>query len=382
MDLLDTIRRKVVAGERISPQEGLALFACDDLIGLGRIASIRRRKKNGDRAYFIVNRHINHTNVCVNRCIFCAFSRDAADPGAYTMDLAEVMTRAEQGAAEGATEFHIVGGLHPDLPFGYYLDLLKNLKARFPQIHLQAFTAVEIDYFAGLTGRPLETVLRELQAAGLGSLPGGGAEIFHPSVRNTICPEKISGARWLAIMEAAHGIGLKSNATMLYGHVEDHTARVDHMTRLRELQDRTGGFQAFIPLAFHPDNTRIPNTAMTTGVEDLKTLAISRIFLDNFNHIKAFWIMLGEKIAQVSLHFGVDDIDGTVVEEKITHAAGARTAEALSRQTLVRMIRKAGRVPVERDTLYREIRRDTTSEDRAVSARSPRAPLLHQKGSR
>ncbi len=368
MDLIDTIRGKVEAGERISPQEALALFGSHDLIGLGRIASLRRREKNGDRAYFIVNRHINHTNVCVNRCTFCAFSRDAADPTAYTMDLSDVMDRAEQGASEGATEFHIVGGLHPDLPFRYYLDLLSNLKARFPQVHLQAFTAVEIDYFAGLTARPVDAVLRDLQAAGLGSLPGGGAEIFHPSVRQAICPEKISGERWLAIMEAAHRIGLKSNATMLYGHVEDHAQRVDHMARLRDLQDRTGGFQAFIPLAFHPENTRIPRAGTTTGVEDLKTLAIGRIFLDNFDHIKAFWIMLGEKIAQVSLHFGVDDIDGTVVEEKITHAAGAQTGQALSRQTLIRMIRTAGRVPVERDTLYREVCRYPASEGRAVGA--------------
>ncbi len=382
MDLLEATRRKVEAGKRISPQEALALFGSYDLIGLGRIASIRRRQKNGERTYFIVNRHINHTNVCVNRCTFCAFSRDAADPGAYTMDLSEVMARAEQGAAEGATEFHIVGGLHPELPFNYYLELLSSLHARFPQIHLQAFTAVEIDYFAGLTGRPVDAVLRELQAAGLGSLPGGGAEIFHPSVRERICPEKISGERWLAIMEAAHRIGLRSNATMLYGHVEDHASRVDHMTRLRDLQDRTGGFQAFIPLAFHPENTRIPHAGMTTGVEDLKTLAIGRIFLDNFDHIKAFWIMLGEKIAQVSLHFGVDDMDGTVVEEKITHAAGAQTAEALSRQSLIRMIRKAGRIPVERDTLYREIRRYATADDPAAAAKSPGAPRLDGKGVR
>jgi len=357
MDILDMVQSKVEEDQRISPDEALALMESHDLLRLGRIASIRCQAKNGNLAYFIVNRHINHTNICVNRCAFCAFSRDEKDPDAYTMDLSEVIKRAELGAAEGATEFHIVGGLHPHLPFDYYLDLLSALRQRFPHIHIQAFTAVEIDYFSRITGLPLEDLLRELKQAGLGSLPGGGAEIFGPKVRQIICPEKISGERWLEIMEAAHGAGLKSNATMLYGHLENLKDRVDHMSRLRDLQDRTGGFQAFIPLAFHPENTRIPQTGMTTGLDDLKTLAVSRIFLDNFGHIKAFWIMLGEKIAQVSLLFGVDDIDGTVVEEKITHAAGAMTSEVLSREALVRMIQKAGKIPVERDTLYHEIRR-------------------------
>ncbi len=356
MNSLDVIEKKVDNGERITPEEGLFLMNSDDLLRIGKIASIRNRQKNGSRAYFIVNRHINHTNVCVNRCAFCAFSRDSKDPDAYTLNLSEVLERAKQGASEGASEFHIVGGLHPDLPFEYYLKLLSTLRDRFPHIHLQAFTAVEIDYLSRITGLPLPDLLRKLKAAGLGSLPGGGAEIFDPRVRNTICPEKISGDRWLSVMEEAHKAGLKSNATMLYGHVEDFRSRIDHLTRLRDLQDRTGGFQAFIPLAFHPENTQIPECSGTTGVDDLKTLAVSRIFLDNFDHIKAFWIMLGVKIAQVSLCFGVDDLDGTVVEEKITHAAGAKTAEALPKEALVRMIRKAGRTPVERDTLYRKIR--------------------------
>jgi aminodeoxyfutalosine synthase len=351
------IEEKVGQGKRITPEEALVLMESRDLLKLGRLASIRCAEKNGNNAYFIVNRHINHTNICVNRCKFCAFSRDASAPDAYTMDLAEVLTRAEQGAAEGATEFHIVGGLHPDLTFDYYLRLLSALRDRFPHIHIQAFTAVEIDYFCQITNLPLADVIRQLKAAGLGSLPGGGAEIFDVRVRNTICPEKIPGSRWLQVMEAVHRAGLKSNATMLYGHVEDHKDRVDHMARLRHLQDLTGGFQAFIPLAFHPQNTQIAEFGMTTGFDDLKTLAVSRIFLDNFDHIKAFWIMLGEKIAQVSLNFGVDDIDGTVVEEKITHAAGAMTSESLSRDALVKMIQKAGKVPVERDTLYKEIRR-------------------------
>ncbi|MDX1763541.1 MAG: aminofutalosine synthase MqnE [bacterium] len=357
MHPMDEIERKIEAGRRISCTDAVTLMESHDLLRLGRLASIRYREKNGNNAYFIVNRHINPTNICVNRCKFCAFSRDSSATDAYAMDLPEVMKRAEQGAAEGATEFHIVGGLHPDLPFDYYLRLLSSLREQFPKIHIQAFTAVEIDYFTQITGLTVPQVLQELKAAGLGSLPGGGAEIFDPEVRNAICPEKITGERWLQVMEAVHEGGLRSNATMLYGHVENAAARVDHMDRLRALQDRTGGFQAFIPLAFHPQNTQIADFAMTTGFDDLKTLAVSRIFLDNFDHIKAFWIMLGEKIAQVSLHFGVDDMDGTVVEEKITHAAGATTSEALSRETLVAMIRKAGRVPVERDTLYNEVRR-------------------------
>ena len=365
MEILERVRAKVAAGERIHAAEAHELFACPDLLGLGRIAAECCRARNGDRAYFIVNRHINHTNVCVNRCAFCAFSRDKDDPGAYTLSLAQVVERAEEAAAQGATELHIVGGLHPDLPFDYYLDLLSTLHRRFPGIHLQAFTAVEIDYLQRISGLALPDLLRELKQAGLGSLPGGGAEIFDPRVRGTLCPEKISGDRWLEIMEAVHAAGLRSNATMLYGHVESYADRVDHMERIRELQDRTGGFQAFIPLAFHPENTALAHAHGTTGVDDLKTLAVARIFLDNFDHIKAFWIMLGEKLAQLSLLFGVDDVDGTVVEEKITHAAGAVTAQALPRETLVRMIRKAGKVPVERDTLYREIRRHP-GPDRAV----------------
>lgn len=357
MHPMDDIEKKVEAGRRVTTAEAVTLMESQDLLRLGRLASMRYKEKNGNKAYFIVNRHINPTNICVNRCKFCAFSRDSSAADAYAMDLPEVMTRAEQGAAEGATEFHIVGGLHPDLPFDYYLNLLSSLRDRFPRIHIQAFTAVEIDYFAQITGLTVPKVLEALKEAGLGSLPGGGAEIFDTEVRNAICPEKISGERWLQVMEAVHESGLKSNATMLYGHVENARARVDHMDRLRFLQDRTGGFQAFIPLAFHPQNTQIADFALTTGFDDLKTLAVSRIFLDNFDHIKAFWIMLGEKIAQVSLHFGVDDMDGTVVEEKITHAAGATTSEALSRDALVRMIQKAGRVPVERDTLYNEVRR-------------------------
>jgi aminodeoxyfutalosine synthase len=352
---LKQIRGKVEAGERLTEADALLLFRSHDLISVGEMADLANRRKNGDRVQFIVNRHINPTNICVNRCKFCAFSKSKEEAGAYAMTMDEILARAAEAEAQKATEIHIVGGLHPDLPFDFYLDMLRTLRERHPSLHIQAFTAVEIDYFTQITGLPLDEVIRQLKEAGLGSLPGGGAEIFAPEVREKICPEKVSGDRWLEVMEAVHGAGLKSNATMLYGHVESLESRVDHMRRLRELQDRTGGFQAFIPLAFHPKNTEIAK-GYTTGVEDLLALAVGRLYLDNFPHVKSFWIMVGPKLAQVSLHFGVDDIDGTVVEEKITHAAGAQAGQEMSVSDLVTMIRQAGRVPVERDTLYNVVR--------------------------
>jgi len=336
----------VSSGERLSEGDALALFRSRDVHAVGEMADFANRRVNGDRVHFIVNRHINPTNVCVNRCRFCAFGKAREEAGAYTLTMDEILSRAEEARAQNATELHVVGGLHPDLPFDFYLRMLRTLRERFPEIHVQAFTAVEIDYFARITERPLGRVIRELREAGLGSLPGGGAEIFAPEVRNRICPEKISGDRWLEVMKEVHGAGLRSNATMLYGHVETLESRVDHMRRLRELQDRTGGFQAFIPLAFHPKNTEIAK-GYTTGLADLRTLAVGRLYLDNFAHVKSFWIMVGPKLAQLSLYFGVDDIDGTVVEEKITHAAGARTGQELSVAELV---------AIERDTLYNVIR--------------------------
>jgi aminodeoxyfutalosine synthase len=350
------IRERVEAGERLTEGEALALYRSKDLLALGEMADLANHRKNGDRVHFIVNRHVNPTNICVNRCKFCAFSKTAGEADAYTMTMDEILARAAEGEAQGATEIHIVGGLHPDLPFDFYLDMLRTLRGRHPSLHVQAFTAVEIDYFSQITGLPLDETILRLKEAGLGSLPGGGAEIFDPAVRSRICPEKISGDRWLEVMEAVHRAGLKSNATMLYGHVEGLEERVDHMRRLRELQDRTGGFQAFIPLSFHPKNTEIADKGFTTGVDDLRALAVGRLYLDNFPHIKSFWIMVGQKLAQISLHFGVDDIDGTVVEEKITHAAGAQAGQEMAVSDLVAMIRQAGRVPVERDTLYNTVR--------------------------
>jgi aminodeoxyfutalosine synthase len=352
---LRTIQDKVSAGVRLSEEDALALFLSRDIHAVGEMADLANRRVNGDRVYFIVNRHINPTNICVNRCKFCAFSKSGEEPLAYTMTLDEILSRAEEARYQNATELHVVGGLHPDLPFDFYLRMLRALRERFPEMHIQAFTAVEIDYFSQITGLPLEEVIRTLKDAGLGSLPGGGAEIFAPEIRNRICPEKITGDRWLEIMERVHNAGLRSNATMLYGHVETLASRVDHMRRLRELQDRTGGFQSFIPLAFHPKNTEIAK-GYTSGLTDLLALAVGRIYLDNFRHVKSFWIMVGPKVAQVSLHFGVNDIDGTVVEERITHAAGARTGQEMTVTELVTLIRQAGRIPVERDTLYNVVR--------------------------
>jgi len=354
-----SITAKVEAGERITDQEALFLLGSNDLLAIGELAASVNEKKNGDRVFFNVNRHINHTNICVNRCRFCAFSKTADDPGAYLYSLQEIEDRAREAFGQGATEIHIVGGLHPDLPFGFYQEMLWRVKSVSADLHVKAFTAVEIEYLARIAGLSISATLQALKDAGLGSLPGGGAEIFSERVRNILCPEKISGPKWLEIMEEAHLAGLKTNATMLYGHLESHEERVDHMRRLRELQDRTGGFQVFIPLAFQPENSalQLENSRGTTGVDDLKTLAVARIYLDNFANIKAYWVMLGEKIAQVSLAFGVNDLDGTVVEEKIGHDAGATSPQAMTRDDITTLIRKAGRVPVERDTLYNELRR-------------------------
>jgi aminodeoxyfutalosine synthase len=357
LNLIENIRAKIENGARVSDAEALALFESDDLLAVGELAAMANRRINGDKVYFNVNRHINYTNICVNRCTFCAFSReDEADQGSYTLALNDILERAAEAADAGATEIHMVGGLHPDLPFDFYLEILAALKADMPQLHIKAFTAVEVDYFASLTRQSPADVVAELKAAGLDSMPGGGAEIFAAQVRKQICPEKISGERWLEVTEQVHNGGLKSNATMLFGHVENFADRVDHLARLRELQDRTDGFQAFIPLAFQPDNTRVPAARGVGGVDALKTLAVSRIYLDNFRHIKAYWVMLGLKVAQVALAFGVNDLDGTVVEEQIGHDAGADSPQVVSKDQLVELIRKAGKQPVERDTLYNEIK--------------------------
>jgi len=348
----------VEAGERLDAPQARALLESDDLLALGAMADFARARSVGDEVFFIRNRHINHTNVCRNRCLFCAFSHDEGDADAFTLSVDEVVDKARETLAEGGvSEIHIVGGEHPDLPFAYYLDMMRALRELAPDVHIQAFTASEIAHFARISGEPVPQVLAELKEAGLGSLPGGGAEVFSGRVRDLICERKISGQEWLDVMRAAHEAGLKSNATMLYGHVERPEELADHLVRLRELQDDTGGFNAFIPLSFQPANTGLSELPGPTGFDDLRMLAVGRLVLDNFRHIKAFWINVGLKLAQVSLVFGVNDLDGTVVEEKISHAAGVDTGQELSKAELIRVIRAAGRVPVERDTLYNVVRR-------------------------
>jgi len=354
---LEPIAAKVLAGERLSFEDGVTLYRSSDLLALGWLANYVREKRHGNICYFNVNRHINPTNVCVAHCKLCAFGRSPDAPGAYTFALEEIWQRAEQGLREGATEFHLVGGLHPDLPFNYFLDLIRGLKDRCPGVHLKAFTMVEVGYFARISKLSIRDTLLALKDAGVDSLPGGGAEIFNPRVRKVICDHKVSGQQWLNIARTAHQIGLHSNATMLYGHIETDDERVEHLLALRALQDETSGFVAFIPLAFHPENTGLAHLPKPTGFTDLKTIAISRLLLDNFDHIKAYWIMLTPRVAQIALRFGADDMDGTVVEEKIYHDAGATTAQFTPRSQLERLIREAGRVPVERDTLYRQIDR-------------------------
>lgn len=355
---LADLGEKVLSGKRLSREDGIRLYQTKDILALGALADWVRRRKNGNKTYFIVNRHINHTNVCENLCKLCAFGREVDHPQAYTLSLDEIEAKARASADEQISEIHVVGGLNPSLKLEYYVEMLQRIRRALPGVLIQSFTAVEVDYLAREHQKSVEEVLAALQEAGLDSLPGGGAEIFSPRVRELICPRKISGERWFEVHLAAHSLGMRTNATMLYGHLETLEERVDHLIRLREAQDRTGGFLTFIPLAFHPQNTGLEplNLSSTTGYDDLKTLAVARLMLDNFDHIKAFWIYIGLKLAQVSLFFGADDIDGTVVEEKIAHDAGAATSQFTSKAEIIRIIKAAGLVPVERDTLYNVVK--------------------------
>lgn len=364
LDPLDTVEEKVAHGRRLSEADGLALLRSADLLRVGRLADSVRRQRNADDVYFVVNRHINYTNVCRNRCRFCAFSRSPGEPGAYTLTEEEVLAKAQQAIHDGATEIHIVGGEHPELPYDAVRAMVSGIRELAPSVHIKAFTASEIAHFADALGRDVGEVLDDLRAAGLDSLPGGGAEILGPRVRRVVCPEKISGERWLDIHRQAHGKGLTSNATMLYGHLDTYEDRVDHLLRLRAVQDETGGFRAFIPLAFQPKNTALAHLPPTTGVDDLKTMATARLILDNFAHIKTYWVMTGLKLAQVALYFGADDMDGTVVEEVISLLSGSDFGQEVAKNELVRVIADAGRVPVERDGAYRIVRR----YDRTASA--------------
>src|SRR5687767_14847248 len=358
---LDPILAKVERGERLSFDDGIAMYRSPDILALGYMANTVRERIHGNITYFNVNRHINPTDVCVASCRLCAFGKQVRDPKAYTMSLDEVWHRAGEGWSEAVTEFHIVGGLHPELTLDWYCEMLRGLKQRFPQVHLKAFTMVEIAYLAQRTRISIRETLEKLIDAGVDSLPGGGAEIFSERVRRIICDHKIDGSQWLDVARTAHRLGLKSNCTMLYGHIETEEDRVDHLLKLRELQDETGGLQTFIPLAFHPDNTALEHIPRTTGFADLKNIAIARLLLDNIAHIKAYWIMMTPRIAQIAQRFGADDLDGTVVEEKIYHDAGATTTQGLRRGELLRLIREAGREPLERDTLYRPVERSETA---------------------
>ncbi len=353
--LLD-ISEKLTHRERLTFADGVRLFACPDLHVIGWLANRAREARHGARTYYNVNLRIEATNVCAASCLFCSFARlRPGDRDAYTMSREQVFDKLRQRAHQPLTEVHVVNGLHPDLPFDYYLDLLRGLKAIRPAIHLKCFTAVEIAFFADLYGMTDEQVLRELMVAGLDSLPGGGAEIFAPRVRRKIAPDKADADRYLSVHRIAHGLGLRSNVTMLYGHIETIEDRVDHMLRTRALQDETGGLQAFIPLAFHPDHNQMRKLPAPTASDTLRVHAVARLLLDNVAHVKAFWIAAGVEIAQMALWYGADDLDGTVQEERIYHMAGSRTPEALSTDDIRRLIRAAGRDPVERDTLYNPI---------------------------
>jgi aminodeoxyfutalosine synthase len=350
---LGDISGKLDAGERLTFDDGVRLFDCPDLLALGWLANREREKRHGARTYYNFNIRLEATNVCVASCLFCSFARlQPGDPGSYTMSLEQAWDKLRQRADQPLTEIHVVNGLHPDLPFDYYLEMLRGFKRIRSGIHLKCFTAVEIAFFADLYGMTDEQVLRELQAAGLDSLPGGGAEIFAERVRRKICHDKCGTDRYLEIHKVAHGLGMRTNVTMLYGHIETNAERVDHMLRARALQDDSGGFQAFIPLAFHPDNNQMRKLPAPSATETLRVHAVSRLVLDNIPHVKGFWIATGVEIAQLALWFGVDDLDGTVQEERIYHMAGARTPEAMTTGAIRRLIRAAGREPVERDTLY------------------------------
>ena len=350
---LRDVADRLDAGIRLELDDGVSLFECPDLLAIGWLANRERERRHGAQTFFNHNIRLEATNVCVASCLFCAFARlQPGDDGAYTMTLEQAWDKLRARADQPLTEVHVVNGLHPDLPWDYYLELLRGFKRIKPDIHLKCFTAVEIAFFAELYGKTDEQVLRELMEAGLDSLPGGGAEVFAARVRRKICHDKCDGTRWLDIHRTAHRLGLRSNVTMLYGHIETHAERVDHMLEARRLQDDTGGFQAFIPLAFHPDNNRMEKLPAPSAADTLRVHAVARLMLDNIPHVKAFWIATGVEVAQTALWFGVDDLDGTVQEERIYHMAGAPTPEALTPAEISRLIRAAGRTPIERDTLY------------------------------
>ncbi len=385
---LQAIRAKLQAGERLTYDDGLALFLEPDLLAIGQLANESRERRHGDRTYFNRNMRIEVTNVCVASCLFCSFAKlEEHMPGAHTMTLDEAWHELESRMGDPGgppTEVHVVNGLHPGLPFSYYEELLSGFKRIDPKVHLKCFTAVEIHFFARHYGMTYEVVLEKLRAAGLDSLPGGGAEIFDEGVRRKISHDKATADEYLEVHRVAHRMGMRTNMTMLYGHIETFAHRVDHMLRVRDLQDETKGLQAFIPLAFHPDGNGMKNLPAPTAVDDLRTIAISRLVIDNVDHIKAYWVSLTPDVAQIALRFGADDIDGTIVHETIYKAAGTRSPGALGYDELVRLIREAGRIPVERDTLYNVVREHARAEvpEAALKPRErvrPRLPVVQGK---
>lgn len=360
---LAPIAEKVLGGERLSPEDGVTLFETKDLLAVGALADLVNRRKNGDRVYFAANQHINPTNVCILRatCTFCSYARRPKEEGAYTMSLEEAWAEADIVTDTPVREFHIVGGLHPKLRLSYYEDMIRGLKERHPGVEIKALTAVEIAHLARIEKTSYEDVLNRLRAAGLDTMPGGGAEVFSQGVRATIAERKLAAEEWIEVHRVAHRLGIPTNCTMLYGHVETYRDRIDHLTMLRDLQDETRGFLTYIPLAYHPDHNELgvqlgrQGTA-TTGFDDLKNLAVGRLYLDNFDHIKTHWIMNTAKVSQIALHFGVNDLEGTVVREKIYHEAGAQTPQGMTFKEIIRLIKDAGKRPTERNIMYEPLR--------------------------
>ncbi|HEX8097552.1 MAG TPA: aminofutalosine synthase MqnE [Pyrinomonadaceae bacterium] len=358
---LKDIALRVDAGERLSFEDGLALYRTDDLAALARLADFVRRRMHGLTTYFNVNRHFNPTNVCYADCKFCNFFRTPREQDAYTHNIEDSLRIAGRAVEEGATELHIVGGLNTKLPFSYFTGLLSSLKRQYPRLHLKAFTMVELDHFAHFYKMTDEEVISRLVEAGMDSCPGGGAEIFREPTRSRICAHKCDAERWLELSGKVHAAGLKTNATMLYGHIESIEDRVDHLIRLREQQDKSGGFQCFIPLAFYPPGTQLSHLPGPSGVDSLKTVAVSRLMLDNFPHVKAYWVMLGKHLAQVALHYGANDLDGTITEGgELTesYSVEANNEVKMSKQEIVALIEDAGFEAIERDTLYNPVERE------------------------
>ncbi len=375
---LTDVAARLEAGQRLTAADGERLLACPDLLAVGWLANRERERRHGARTYYNCNLRLEATNVCAANCLFCSFARRGpGDPDSYTLSLEQAWDKLRLRRDQPLTEVHVVNGLHPDLPWDYYLELLRGLKRIRPGVHLKCFTAVEIAFFSDLYGKTDEQVLRELMAAGLDSLPGGGAEIFAPRVRRKICHDKCDGDRWLAIHRLAHRLGMRSNVTMLYGHIETDAERIDHLLRARALQDETGGFQAFIPLAFHPDNNQMRRLPAPTASDTLRVHAVARLMLDNIPHVKAFWVASGVELAQTALWFGVDDLDGTVQEERIYHMAGARTPEAMTPDLIERLVRVAGREPVQRNTLYEVIQPAVSRQPTAGAGPGTGSVLLY-----